>query len=546
MRLATINIRDFKRFHNLTIDGIPESARLVILTGPNGSGKTSVFEAFNYWMSWNRGQNHFDQEYHPRYGQSTSSDPHGALNKIQLTFHSEGDVRQDATKKQKVFYIRSAYRHEPDFTSNGLGQADDMLLDSRRSARLILPESRVSENYQRIVAASISALYDTDNPNRKAGEITEEIIGEVRAAMVEVFGDLILSGPGNPLTGGTFRFEKGESKNFHYKNLSGGEKAVFDLLLDFIVKRRAFDDTVFCIDEPELHMHTKLQAKLLEKLFTLIPDNCQLWISTHSIGMARKAAELRQAHPGEVAFIDFHESNFDHDVVLSPIAPSRSFWRNMFETALDDLSELVVPRVVIFCEGKRLGDGGRKPSFDVAVYSKIFGEKYPDADFIPFGGTNQVEKDGQLMSALLKRLAQGISVWSVFDRDDRHESEIEELQAKGIRVLARRDLESYLWDDEILDKLCETYQSDAATASQVAANLKTEKARLLAKNPETGKPADDVKAIAGPLYNACKLQLGLMQCGNDAEAFERLTLAPLITTDMRTFQELEAIVFAPH
>jgi predicted ATPase len=543
MKLATINIRDFKRFHNLTIEGIPATAKLVIMTGPNGSGKTSVFEAFNYWMGWNRGQNHFDQEYHSRQGQAFTNDAQGVLNKIQLTFHGAGDVRQDATKKQKVFYIRSAYRHEPDFTTNSLGQADDMLVDSRRAPRLILPELRVSENYHRIVAASITALYDEDNPNRKAGEITDEIIGEVRAVMVDVFGDLVLSGPGNPLTGGTFRFGKGDSKNFHYKNLSGGEKAAFDLLLDFIVKRRAFDDTVFCIDEPELHMHTKLQAKLLEALFALVPDNCQLWIATHSIGMARKAAELRQTHADQVSFIDFHESDFDHDVRLSPISPSRVFWRNMFETALDDLAELVVPRVVILCEGKRLGAGGRKPSFDVEIYSKIFGEKYPDSDFIPLGGTNEVERDGQLMSALLRRLAKGIRIWSVFDRDDRHESEVRELQAKGIRVLARRDLESYLWDDEILDKLCRAYQLDAATANELAAKLKAEKASLLAKNPETGKPADDVKAVAGFLYNACKMQLGLTQCGNDAEAFARLTLAPLITPDTRVFSELEGIVF---
>jgi hypothetical protein len=36
--------------------------------------------------------------------------------------------------------------------------------------------------------------------------------------------------------------------------LSGGEKAAFDLLLDLVIKRREFNDTVFFIDEPEAHM----------------------------------------------------------------------------------------------------------------------------------------------------------------------------------------------------------------------------------------------------------------------------------------------------
>ena len=32
-------------------------------------------------------------------------------------------------------------------------------------------------------------------------------------------------------------FEKGEAKKYNYVNLSGSEKAAFDLLLDFIVRR---------------------------------------------------------------------------------------------------------------------------------------------------------------------------------------------------------------------------------------------------------------------------------------------------------------------
>ena len=33
----------------------------------------------------------------------------------------------------------------------------------------------------------------------------------------------------------------------HYKNLSGGEKAAFDLLLDLHVKKKYFPDSLYCI-----------------------------------------------------------------------------------------------------------------------------------------------------------------------------------------------------------------------------------------------------------------------------------------------------------
>jgi len=470
------------------------------------------------------------------------ADANALLQKTQIKFHGTDDVRNDSDRKRKAFYIRSAYRHEADFTTNGLGNAEDILNDARRPQRLIHQEQRVSENYQRMVAETVMALYSEDpiNQQKKVSELADELIGEVREAMSRVFGNLLLQGPGNPMNSGTFRFKKGSATGFHYKNLSGGEKAAFDLLLDFVVKRRAFDDTVYCIDEPELHMHTRLQSKLLEVMFDLVPDNCQLWLSTHSIGMARKAAELNTANPGQVAFIDFHDRDFDQPVVLQPIQPDRRFWGLMFHTALDDLAELVVPKHVVFCEGKRLGGGGRRPSFDVEVYSTIFSSQFPDVEFVPLGGTTEVNQDGKTFGLLLSKLAPGIKTWKVFDRDDRHESEIQQLQSDGTQVLQRRDLESYLWDDEVLEALC-----IRSGQPEKVEELKAEKAVALADGVGRGLPPDDIKAASGRLYNKCKQTLGLTQCGNDAEAFARVTLAPLLAPTMRVHQELTSVVLAP-
>jgi hypothetical protein len=271
---------------------------------------------------------------------------------------------------------------------------------------------------------SIDMRYDQNQPDRTAGNFTDELIGEVRQTMRRVFDDLLLEGPGNPLEGGTFRFTKGTASNFHYKNLSGGEKAAFDLLLDFIVKRKKFDDTIYCIDEPELHMHTRLQAKLLDVMFDLIPDNCQLWLSTHSIGMARKAAELYGANLGQVAFIDFHDQNFDQPTKLAPIQPDRQFWQQMFHTALDDLGQLIVPKYVVFCEGKKIGVARDERGFDAKVYNIIFGHSHPEIEFVSLGGNNDVLSDGKTFDFLLTRLARGIKTWKILDKDDRNEKEI--------------------------------------------------------------------------------------------------------------------------
>lgn len=551
MRLSSINIKAFKRFEDLTISGLGPNIKLVMLTGPNGSGKTSIFEAFNYWISCINERYELDNEYHFRNSQpqGTRHDWRKAWDSITPTFHGvstfvlNSSFKENPKATRKAFYIRSAYRHEPEFTTNGLGKTEDILLNSNRPPRLIFGESRVSENYQRLAAESFDALYDPSQKKKTAEEITDKMIGDIRTAMKDVFDDLLLEGPTNPVNGGTFRFTKGNASGFHYKNLSGGEKAAFDLLVDFIVKKRAFDDTIFCIDEPELHMHTRLQARLLKQLFKLVPDGCQLWISTHSIGMARMASELHAHKPDEVAFLDFHGVNFDQPATITPAHPDRRYWKNMFSTALDDLAELVTPKNVVLCEGKKIGQKGRRPSFDVSVYRTIFGSRSADIEFLPLGGHTEVESHGATLTKLMTAIAPGIRIWAVFDRDDRSPQEITDLQQSSIRVLQRRDLENYIWDDEILHALCA-----GLGVPEKAGNLIQEKQRLLAESIKRGAAVDDIKAIAGDLYNYTKAHLRAELkpgFGNDSEAFAIATLAPLFTPSLAVYQELAQDVLVP-
>ena len=89
----------------------------------------------------------------------------------------------------------------------------------------------------------------------------KESLGDLQRAMRGLFSDpdLLLQDFGG-IQGGSFRFSKGNVADFHYKNLSGGEKAAFDVILDVFVKRDEATEAVFCIDEPELHVATALQG----------------------------------------------------------------------------------------------------------------------------------------------------------------------------------------------------------------------------------------------------------------------------------------------
>ena len=57
-----------------------------------------------------------------------------------------------------------------------------------------------------------------------------------------------------------------------------------------------------------------------------------------------------------------------------------------------------------------------------------------------------------LAQALLS-IIDGLDVVRLIDRDNRSAQEIDDAREKGIRVLSRRNIESYLFDDEVLGEL---------------------------------------------------------------------------------------------
>jgi hypothetical protein len=313
--------------------------------------------------------------------------------------------------------------------------------EERRFGRMIESDAAVSSNYRRLASRAFEDAFALHPATTTLGEFREKVIGDIRDSVQRLFPGLVLNTLGNPLEDATFRFDKGTAISFDYKNLSDGEKAIFDLLLDLVVKRGELPEAIYCIDEPDAHMNARLQSALLGELYSLLPAQAQLWVATHSIGMMRKARELAEVTPGTVAFLDFGDRDFDQPTLIEPSRPTRAFWQNQLEVALDDLAHLVAPREIVICEGNPAGPTpGKDAEFDATCYNTIFGDEFPDVKFLSAGNAADVTRDRLAFLAALPKIAAGITVRRLIDRDDHAPEDIKQFNAAGISVLSRRNI----------------------------------------------------------------------------------------------------------
>ena len=526
MRIESIHIENFKRFTDLHIEGIPSTAKLVVVVGPNGCGKSSLFDAFLDWHARFAGWGYVGDE--PYYRKDAQRSFNWGAN-VNLSLHN------NPTLARNSLYVRTAYRNEPDFSvSEIMSPAEPASLFQGR--RLIDLDMTVSDNYRRVIYETTAGVYDEGNDEKKVKVLREELIGQIRESMNSVFEGLVLNNIRNPLDTegnyGSFSFEKGSSKSYHYKNLSGGEKAAFDLLLDIHLKRRYFTEAIYCIDEIETHLHTGIQGRMLSELIKVVPDDSQLWVTTHSLGVLRAAQQMETDTPGSVSIIDFEGVDLDSSCVIRPTTLDRVSWEKMLSITLDDLSAWIAPEYIVVCEGSSIGN--KRKNFDATVYEQILGTQEPSIVFGSGGSSQQVADTGNAVRDILGRILPQTKIVALADRDDKTASEVAQFQ--GI-VLSERNLESYLLADEVIEALVQQEGKEHLLSDAI-----TVKTDAIASSVSRGNPPDDLKSAAGEIYNELKRLLGLQQPGNDKDAFMRYTMAPLIVPDTQTYQKLKADV----
>ena len=529
MRIKSIHLDQFKRFTELTIHNIPSTAKLIVLVGPNGCGKSSIFDAFKTWhLAHGYGQI-ADEEYCKK----DKNDSRHSYDLVKIDFHTNF-AEYPQKERREFFYFRTAYRNSPEISIRALENLISPL-ECPDSRMMIANDTTVEENYQRLISETLKELYSKCNDSKSVKQLRDELLDKIRVPLSHLFEGLKLTEIGLITDKAEFYFSKGNTLRYEYSKLSAGEKAAFDLILDMVIKCGFYKNTIFCIDEPENHIHTNLQARLINELFQLIPDESQLWIATHSFGMIKEAKKLSVQHPNEIIFLNFDGYDFDESVTLEPSKFDSALWDKMIDIALDDYSRFLAPSTIVFCEGSPRGR--KRKDFDARCYRQIFKQTYPDTIFYSLGGCTTIEEKDIIID-FIKSISPNSKIIRVIDRDDRSDCEVMELQDKGIKVLSLRHIESYLLADEVLKKWCQSVHCSEKEDELIS--LKKEK---IDASISRGNPPDDIKSASNDICIFGKKLLGLTQCGSVGEYIMRDTLAPLITPDMHTYRQLENDIF---
>ena len=157
MKIKEIKLNKFKRFTDLTITELPETAKLVILVGPNGCGKTSVFEGLYYWYRYYGFNTHWEKDYYIKVANKNEAGSSWFRDLVTLSTY---DTNLNSSNEiHGRFYFRTAHRNEPDFTTYSLSRQNDPKEVTKYNS-LMQTDTVVSENYQRLISSTLSSLFE--------------------------------------------------------------------------------------------------------------------------------------------------------------------------------------------------------------------------------------------------------------------------------------------------------------------------------------------------------------------------------------------------
>lgn len=466
MRIKELRFQNFKRFTDLQIKNIPAEAKLVLLIGANGSGKSSVFDAFEWSMknsytqtqtviskiiddssqNFGRVNRNFPILEEPSEHSKTFIEDSIYYNKnvkesisVEIIFDKIGEWSKNLSSKKiinlpkNIFFGRPSMRIVPRLINDRFDERS-VETNSDGPHHFIDFDTRFQSDVKKFTWDINKALRDPlflGDTTVDLRIIAQRFITPINLALERIFSvdkkkSIRIANyreAGNaPSEPPQLIFSKGDSL-INYDLLSHGEKQVIIILLNLVMRSEFFQDTIYYIDEMDVHLNTTLQYALLKEITeNWIPENCQLWTASHSLGFIEYAKDTDHS-----VIIDFDNLDFDETQVLQPVEKHLD---EIFEVAIPraSISKILGNRKIVLCENK-----------NYELYSLM-------------GLDNYVFTDVQNSNSVFLKIKRDKSILGLRDRDYLTDIEIQRLKEyfPNYKILKYYCFENYLYHPENL------------------------------------------------------------------------------------------------
>ena len=338
MFIKKIEIKNFRVFSSdcffvvddLNVpDGKTEGSGLTVFVGENGCGKTTLIEAFSLpCVSFKADGfsltdlNDPDEKTEINLFSESNFTYSGTMPRTKYTakgFAFQGGIRTRGNKR----YLSSILVTDQTFIkADGESKPKDNTPDLRLSVNnpwsgprfnendfLILDRNRTYQTrkgtyndtrFDRLMDDfNYQYLKEEGTPNDYApvtdelGGINNSLIQEAIDHFIAVSGhklDLNILDNWKPYSNAFFGVRKDNLQTIPLSDLGSGYEMIFSLLYSFYLSRQGDKQLIILIDEPELHLHPKLQSDFMV-LLTELSKNAQIIITTHSPLLVKQSME---------------------------------------------------------------------------------------------------------------------------------------------------------------------------------------------------------------------------------------------------------------
>ena len=304
--VSSIKINNVRHLSNIQIDLSKQDRKHLIITGKNGSGKTSLLNAIAIFLN----------------SITSSNDPMEAARNLradeknlEFFIKNNQDVQRKETLERILIYKQRIERAtagvmielncgledvKPQFTQGNFVVAyyrADRVFSAKEPKHVekvslksdyFINEKPREDFIKYLLDLKMTEALAISNNKKDKAEKIKRWFEQFEDLLKKIFEDESVQ---LEFDEETFKFQilMDGRKPFDFNTLSSGYAAVLDIVVDLIIRMEKQTNKVFdfsipgivLIDEIETHLHLELQKKILELLITIFP-NIQFIVSTHS------------------------------------------------------------------------------------------------------------------------------------------------------------------------------------------------------------------------------------------------------------------------